>query len=183
MIYLTRSHKAKRSTNREFIVARFFPAQIGRLTYIYLVYIRPLVDMLAREQHLHINDCSSYLFRKRPESDSPHWSTERLTNIVRRFTQDVWGQGITLRLLRQLCIGIADKHVREVSRPFNRFDDRTDKADRGVVFAWSSGHRPLQRARTYGLDGAFPTQLQPQLLERYEWVSVRWHEFLHLPSK
>jgi hypothetical protein len=25
--------------------------------------------------------------------------------------------------------------------------------------------------------------LQPQLLERYEWVSVRWHEFLHMPSR
>jgi hypothetical protein len=40
----------------------------------------------------------------------------------------------------------------------------------------------LQRARSYGLDGAFPVLLQPQLLERYEWVSSRWHEFLHLPS-
>lgn len=49
--------------------------------------------------------------------------------------------------------------------------------------AWQSGHRPLQRARTYGLDGAFPTRLQPQLLECYDHVSTRWHEFLHLPSK
>jgi hypothetical protein len=183
MIYITRSHKAKRSTNREFIVARFFPSQVGHLMYIHLVYIRPFVDLLAREQQPHVDACSPFLFRSRRESDSPHWSTERLTNIIRRFTREVWDQGITLRLLRQICIGIADKHVREVSRPFNRFDDRTDRADRGVIFAWSSGHRPLQRARTYGLDGAFPTHLQPQLLERYEWVSVCWHEFLHLPSR
>ncbi|KAM5527056.1 hypothetical protein FOXYSP1_20568 [Fusarium oxysporum f. sp. phaseoli] len=183
MIYVTRSHKAKRSTNREFVVARFFPSQVGHLMYTYLVYIRPFVDMLAREQLPNIDGCSSFFFRSQLESDSPHWCTERLTKIVRGFTRQVWDQGITLRLLRQICIGIADKHVREVSRPFNRFDDRTDNADRGVVFAWSSGHRPLQRARTYGLDGAFPTHLQPQLLERYEWVSVRWHEFLHLPSR
>ncbi|KAJ0139660.1 hypothetical protein HZ326_17414 [Fusarium oxysporum f. sp. albedinis] len=172
MIYVTRSHKAKRSTNREFVVARFFPSQVGHLMYTHLVYIRPFVDMLAREQLPHINGCSPFFFRSRSESDSPHWSTERLSNTVRRFTQEVWDKGITLRLLRQICIGIADKHVREVSRPFNRFDDRTDTADRGVVFAWSSGHRPLQRARTYGLDGAFPTHLQPQLLERYEWCQI-----------
>ncbi|KAI3572849.1 hypothetical protein IWW34DRAFT_824118 [Fusarium oxysporum f. sp. albedinis] len=61
-------------------------------------------------------------------------------------------------LFRQICIGITEKHVRE------------------------SGHRPLQRASTYGLDGAFPTKLQPQLLELYRWASSRWHEFLHLPS-
>ncbi|KAK2684347.1 hypothetical protein QWA68_017017 [Fusarium oxysporum] len=183
MIYVTRSYKAKRSTKREFVVARFFPSQVGHLMYTYLVYIRPFVDMLAREQLPNIDGCSSFFFRSQLESDSPHWCTERLTKIVRGFTRQVWDQGITLRLLRQICIGIADKHVREVSRPFNRFDDRTDNADQGVVFAWSSGHRPLQRARTYGLDGAFPTHLQPQLLERYEWVSVRWHEFLHLPSR
>ncbi|EXL52797.1 hypothetical protein FOCG_08558 [Fusarium oxysporum f. sp. radicis-lycopersici 26381] len=143
MIYVTCSHKAKRSTNRGFVVARFFPSQVGHLMYIYLVYIRPFVDMLAREQLPNIDGCSPFFFRSRPESDSPHWSTERLTKIVRRFTRQVWDQGIKLRLLRQICIGIADKHVREVSRPFNRFDDRTDIADRGVVFAWSSGHRPL----------------------------------------
>lgn len=56
-------------------------------------------------------------------------------------------------------------------------------AHRNVVFAWQSGHRPLQRGVTYGLDGAFLTRLQPQLLELYEWASTRWYEFLHLPSK
>jgi hypothetical protein len=52
-----------------------------------------------------------------------------------------------------------------------------------VAYAWQSGHRPLQRANTYGLDGAFPTHLQPSLLRVYEWVSTRWHEFLIQPSK
>ncbi|KAH7191294.1 hypothetical protein DER44DRAFT_107205, partial [Fusarium oxysporum] len=144
MIYVTRSHKAKRSANKEFVVARFFPSQVGHLMYTHLIYIRPFVDMLAREQLPRINGCSPFFFRSRSESDSPHLSTERLSNTIRRFTQEVWDKRITLRLLRQIYIGIADKHVREVSRPFNRFDDRTDNADRGVVFAWSSGHRPLQ---------------------------------------
>ncbi|KAL9560653.1 hypothetical protein ACKAV7_015216 [Fusarium commune] len=36
MIYVTRSHKAKRSTNREFVIARFFPSQVGHLMYTYL---------------------------------------------------------------------------------------------------------------------------------------------------
>lgn len=73
--------------------------------------------------------------------------------------------------------------MREVYKPFNRFDDRSASANRNVVFAWQSGHCPLQRGMTYGLNGAFPTKLQPQLLELYEWASTRWHEFLHLPSK
>ncbi|EEA26623.1 hypothetical protein PMAA_015470 [Talaromyces marneffei ATCC 18224] len=49
IIYLTRHHKAKRSTNREFFVVRFLPAQGGRLLYQYLVYIRPFIQMLKDE--------------------------------------------------------------------------------------------------------------------------------------
>jgi hypothetical protein len=70
MIYLTRSHKAKRSTNREFFVARFLPVQLGHLFYKYLVYIRPFIDMLARELGPLASDCSSYLFRSSREEGS-----------------------------------------------------------------------------------------------------------------
>jgi hypothetical protein len=73
--------------------------------------------------------------------------------------------------------------VREIHKPFNRYDDKGFDADLNVAFAWQSGHRPLQRGTTYGLDGAFPTKLQPALLRAYEWASTRWHEFLHLPSR
>jgi hypothetical protein len=41
IITLTRHHKAKRSTNREFFVVRCLPARTGRILYYYLVYIRP----------------------------------------------------------------------------------------------------------------------------------------------
>lgn len=78
---------------------------------------------------------------------------------------------------------MTEKHVVEVHKPFNRFDDKSSTADRNVVFSWQSGHRPIQRASTYGLDGAFPSKLQPALLRIYEWASVRWHEFLQQPSR
>jgi hypothetical protein len=38
----------------------------------------------------------------------------------------------------------------------------------------------LQRSITYGLDGAFPNQLQPALLQLYLRVSKKWHDFLRL---
>jgi hypothetical protein len=95
----------------------------------------------------------------------------------------VWGYAVRIQLYRQLVIGVTEKHVREVHRPFNRFDDKGPHADPNVAFAWQSGHRPIARALNYGLDGAFPTQLQPALLQAYEWVSMRWHEFLGQGSK
>ncbi|KAH7115361.1 hypothetical protein B0J13DRAFT_572414 [Dactylonectria estremocensis] len=47
-----------------------------------------------------------------------------------------------------------------------------------VAYAWQSGHRSAQRSSTYGLDGAFPDQLQPTLLRAYARVSAEWHAFL-----
>ncbi|PMD17840.1 hypothetical protein NA56DRAFT_727883 [Hyaloscypha hepaticicola] len=49
---------------------------------------------------------------------------------------------------------------------------------------WDNGGQPLLYCgTTYGLDAAFPTQMQSALLRLYKWTSTRWHEFLHLTSK
>ncbi|RBA11859.1 hypothetical protein FPRO05_14175 [Fusarium proliferatum] len=111
------------------------------------------------------------------------WPTSRLTEILVKATSKIWNQAINVRLYRQLAIAITERHVREVHTPFNRYDDLSSVADRNAVFAWQSGHRPLQRETTYGLDGAYPFRLQPALLRAYEWASTRWHDFLHQPSK
>ncbi|KAI1525960.1 hypothetical protein PtrSN002B_011687, partial [Pyrenophora tritici-repentis] len=50
IVYLIRHHKAKRSTNREFYVARYLPARASQVVYYYLVYIWPFVRMLQRER-------------------------------------------------------------------------------------------------------------------------------------
>lgn len=186
MAYLIRHHKAKRSTNREFIVVRFLPAEVAHLLYKYLAHIRRFVDLLERERGFSGQsavDSSPLLFRSGNAPTSKPWPTGRFNATLKDATKKVWGHAVNSRLLRQLCIGITEKHVQEIHTPFNRFDDTSQTAHRNAVFAWQSGHRPLQRAVTYGLDGAFPTTLQPQLLELYEWASTRWHEFLHLPRK
>ena len=86
-------------------------------------------------------------------------------------------------MYRQVTIGITEKHVREVYTLFNRYDDQSASADKNAVFAWQSGHRPMERGATYGLDGAYPYKLQPSLLRVYEWASTRWHEFIQQASK
>lgn len=184
LFYLTRSHKAKRSTNMEFFVARFLPRAVSRLLFYYLVYIRPFVDMLSREVYPGIRgSCCIYLFRRGPEPTAEPWRASRLSKLIRQASATAWGNGgVSTQLLRQLAVGITEKHVRYASGRFNLYDDRSPQADRNVVFAWQTGHRPLQRAATYGLDGAFPTKLQPALLERYRWASSCWHHFLELSA-
>ncbi|KAK5292262.1 hypothetical protein LTR16_001987 [Cryomyces antarcticus] len=140
IIYVTRHHKAKRSTNREFNVVRLLPVQLGHVMYKYVVYIRPFTDMLRREQSSSLAiSPSRLLFRSGHALDKP-WDSARLTAILKKATTEVWGQSVNSQLYRQLSIGITEKHVREVHKPFNQYDDKGLKADLNVVFAcpgWS----------------------------------------------
>ncbi|KAL6408600.1 hypothetical protein AUP68_07543 [Ilyonectria robusta] len=184
VIYILQHHKAKRSTNQEFYVVRFLPARLGTVVVKYLTCIRWIVAILEQENPGLLQLGSTIvqrdvLFQTRGKA----WPPSRLTTVLKAATAEVWEQGINARIYRQLAIGVTEKHVREVHSPFNRYDDRSAEADLNVTFAWQSGHRPLQRGVVYGLDGAFPHQLQPSLLRAYEWASARWHEFIHQASK
>lgn len=165
-------------------MARFLPARLGAIIIQYMAYIRPVANLLRRERDHYRNKLqpefqSRFLFQK----DQKRWLSSRVTAIIGSAALKVWQQQLTVQMYRQIAIGITEKHVREVYKPFNQYNDRGVDADRNVVFAWQSGHRPLQRGITYGLDGAYPHQLQPALLRIYEWASAKWHEFIGLQSK
>ncbi|KAL6405833.1 hypothetical protein AUP68_10972 [Ilyonectria robusta] len=178
---ITRHHKARLATNNEFYVARFFSPPVSRLIVRYLVYIRPVAYAVLRK-------CFNYastrtlLFTpisQQGQSSSSTWTTSIFTQELRRCCALAPGvpPGIGTQLYRQVSIAITERHVSSASSPFNRFDDRTGQAQ-DVAYAWQSGHRPMQRHITYGLDGAFPDHLQPSLLRIYERVSRSWHAFL-----
>jgi hypothetical protein len=183
MAYVTRYSKARR-TNKEFNVVRFLPPRPGLLLFYYLVHILPFTKILLREsgRDNRPEPRSTLLFQSDQAPDKP-WLASRLTAVLRKTSAEVLDKPVGVRLYRQLSIGITEKHVREVFRPFNLYDDRGLGADLNAAIAWQSGHHPLLCADNYGLDGAFPTKLQPSLLRVYEWASIRWHEFLHQSSK
>ncbi|KJK87120.1 hypothetical protein H633G_09028 [Metarhizium anisopliae BRIP 53284] len=184
VVYIIRHHKAKRTTNHEFNVVRFLPARLGMVVVKYLAYIRRVVRILRFEMEestktTHSARETRLLFNR----DGKPWAAERMTAVLNAAARQLWQQGLTSRIYRQVAIGITEKHVREVYTPFNRYDDRSATCDSNAVFAWQSGHRLSERAATYGLDGAYPHQLQPSLLRAYEVVSTLWHEFIQQESK
>ncbi|KAF6805085.1 hypothetical protein CPLU01_16012 [Colletotrichum plurivorum] len=182
LVLITRHHKTRHTTNNEFQVARFLPNVVGKLLYLYLVYIRPFTSMLNRACLCPPDTLgSSFLFTSRLRPDTP-WSTDKLSKELLRATTQFIGQPINTRTYRQLSIAITERHVKQIHTLFNQYDDRSRDAPIESAFAWQSGHRPFQRAVTYGLDGAYPDSLQPALLDRYRWVSRQWHSFLGLET-
>ena len=178
LIYVTRHHKARRATNREFQVACFLPPTAGELLFQYLVYIRPFADMLRRVC-LHRPETSRLLFFTSGAENTP-WTSGMLSKELRDHTAEAVGVAFGVQTYRQLSIAITERHIRDISGPFNRFDDHCNEIDMDAAFAWQSSHRPVQRGTAYGLDGAYPDSLQPALLRVYQWASTKWHRFLNL---
>jgi hypothetical protein len=186
LIYITRYHKSRRTTNQEFVIVRYLPYRAGYLLYYYLVYIRPFAEMLQRRCFSHKWTMSGLLFCGDAVLDFSAiprpWTTADLTKTLRQMSCEILDEPIGVQLYRQLSIAITEKHIKQLARPFNRHDDRSPAADVEVAFAWQSGHRPLERGTNYGLDGAFPDALQPALLRVYEWASTEWHRYLNHQS-
>jgi hypothetical protein len=176
---ITRHHKTRISTNNEFYVVRFLPDIVTDIMYRYLVYIRPLTYMLLRVCFAS-HATTPLLFA--PAGPKSAWTTAVLTRELQRLSQATPGIsiGIGVQLYRQLSIAITERHLRGVSESFDRYSSHAAYGDVDAAYAWQSGHMQLQRSITYGLDGAFPNQLQPALLQLYLRVSKRWHEFLRL---
>lgn len=107
-------------------------------------------------------------------SDNPErpWKVEVLTKALKKLSTAVCGIPFGVQVYRQLSIAVTEKHVECISRPFDRNDDNSADAAIEVAYAWQSGHRPVQRGTTYGIDSAFPDSLQPALLEVYCWAST-----------
>lgn len=180
LVYIIRHAKARKATNNEFQVARYLGSKESRLLATYLIYVRPFTDMLCRVCLKHENG-RRRLFASPNSPDTP-WKVQMLTNALKALTKDICGSSFGVQIYRLISIAVTEKHVKQVSKPFNRYDDKTVAADIEVAYSWQSGHRPIQRGATYGIDGAFPDSLQPALLRVYRWASEEWQIFMNLGS-
>lgn len=165
IVYVTRHAKARHSTNQEFQVARYLSQQDSKLVAQYLIYVRSFAEMLRRVCYGQ-EDERRLLFSS-PESLEQPWKSVVLIKALKKLSVEVCGVSMGVQIYRQLSIAVTEKHIKQISRPFNRYDDKSVNADLEVTFAWQSGHRPLQRGTTYGIDAAYPDSLQPALLRIY----------------
>ena len=181
VLVLIKYNKSRASTNRSFWVARFLPPAVGQILFIYLVYIRPVVESIIQDL-LQRQVSTDFLFTDLVNPQLCRWSSSFVSSSLRESSKTT-SIPFTLSSYRHISIGIVRQHVKPIAKPFNLYDDRSTSADiTTAVFSWQSSHRPLQGASTYGLNSAFPTTLQPELLNAYRAVSLIWQKWLEISS-
>lgn len=94
-----------------------------------------------------------------PDQPKQPWSADILTKALKGLTRGVCGVAFGAQIYRQISIAVTEQHIKAVSRPFNRYDNKSPHADIEVAFAWQSGHRPVQRGTSYGINAAYPDSL------------------------
>ena len=130
--YVTRHWKARQSTNREFKVARYLLRADSLFVVYYLAYVRPFAGMLSRRC------CGLERERRLPFASTEHpkqpWKIEMVTKALKKLTNKVCGMGFGVQVYR-VSIAITERHVKQTSRSFDRYDDTSSKADMDVAFA------------------------------------------------
>jgi hypothetical protein len=147
----------------------------------YITYVRPFAEALSHQLgRLPTNDVAythnrPYLFTG---ANFQPYSTTHLSRAVQRQSQRVGLGRLTFARYRQAALAIAKQHVALIAKPFD--PDHPPEDDPRLSFARQAGHRPRVLATAYTIDRAYPTRLQPELLDQYWRVSASWHEWLQI---
>jgi len=176
-LYLTEYHKKRSVVLNSYFIVRYLPEEVGQMLMRYIVFIRPFADSLYTELHpelnLHVrygND--HYLFCSDETPEKP-WDNGELCDVITAESKRVLGFEINISSWRQIVTAVTNIHVQKFGKERQTADQMYE-----ALWAWQAGHKLGTRNENYGLDAAFPSRLQAQMLCLYLALSQCWHEWL-----
>lgn len=118
------------------------------------------------------------------------WTTASLSKIlIESSMESQLSMTLKVGICRHIIIGIAKEHLLGNSLPSsaqsqNKFIRKAFNNDLSRKFlAWQAGHSVFEDMKTYGLNGMYPTKLQPVIIEFYHAASLAYHNFLGIGEK
>jgi hypothetical protein len=182
LLYVTEYHKARSATNLSHVVARFLPEPVAQLVLIFIAFIRPFCNMIYNQIAAFPNKMDGdYLFSDETRPDQP-WDGRHLTRALQQVSNRYLRVSLSVWIYRHFAVAVTRKYVKEIAVFFAFGDEDWEKQfekERGMdVYAWQTGHLRGTNNGHYGLDVAYPSKLQPELLDEYRRISRRWQEWL-----
>ncbi|KAM0721335.1 hypothetical protein Q7P37_003039 [Cladosporium fusiforme] len=170
-------NKACTNTNNSFYVVRSPCPAVERMLFVFLVYLRPLRDMIARKVLFREAnaDPNRHVFSKHDQMVACFKPSDCLRSL-RVATVDS-PLKMTMRNYRQISVAMSKRHMPDLLKPF---DSHTPNDLNGMLhlLSFQTGHKPSTHAGAYALERGFPSKLQPDLIHRYIENSDLWQKFL-----
>jgi len=167
-------NKLKATNHRSFYVVRYLPSKLSNLLYQYLVYVRPFMDFLCTQLKIDHLRSAEFLFLD-PRRKTKHLSSTQATAAFRHATGQFPTQ-MTLSFYRQVSIAIAKRYISKLVQKSNFYEPK-HASDPKNVLAFGAGHYAHAHLTSYAIDRAYPTRLQPELLELYRRLSTQWQQW------
>lgn len=180
LIVIFAYNKACTTTNNSFYVMRAPSPAVEKMLFVFLVYLRPLRDMIARrvlfdEELTPAKEPNRHIFSKHDQATSCYNSDDCLRSLKLATAQSP--MIMTMRNYRQVAIAMSKKHIPGLLKPF---DPHLPNDVDGFLslLSFQTGHKPATRVGSYASENAFPSKLQPDLIHRYLENSDVWQKFL-----
>ena len=172
-------NKACTNTNNAFYIIRTPSPAVGRVLFVFLVYVRLFRDMVARELLVSYTALESnrHLFTWHSEETACFRPKDCLRSLQAATSRAPLV--LTMRMYRQIAAAMSKEHIPGLLKPFNAYAPY-DLDVLLQLLAFQTGHKPLTHAGSYALETAFPSKLQPELIYRYLDNSYVWQKFLLL---
>ena len=186
VVFLTTYDKAqKRRKNVEYVL-RCLPLPLSQIIAQYLIYVRPFSQVVGQKEW-------DYLFG----DERGPWAGNQLSAAVAVATARHLGVRLTILGWRQVAIAIANKHLSQASKTWDREEDEgegdefaegEDEAEVELnlfehILVRQSAHGQGVAQRHYAVDGAFLNFLGPELVGAYTQASRAWHMFFEIKSE
>lgn len=115
--------------------------------------------------------------------DEKPWSTEKLTDIIKRQTQRHMGVSITNRDFRQIIVAIDRRHVRPGQTHDDEDDDDDDEGEFNHPHDQMTAHSTHVASNWYGQLSDATHSFTPESLDMFRDISCRWHRWLGFASR
>jgi len=171
--YYTEYHKTRWAKKASYHIVRYLPQRVGELTALYLAYIRPFASLLHDEHLVEATGFDGDFIFSSEGTPDESWD-KKVSLIMQAETEARIGVRFGVSVYRHMAFAIARHYIPEAAKNFEREDDPRQ------VISWQGGHSKGTNVMRYGIDSAYPTRLQPELLADYWQASQAWHAFLCL---
>nr|CEG04590.1 unnamed protein product [Fusarium clavum]CEG05792.1 unnamed protein product [Fusarium clavum] len=174
MIIIISYNKARASNNYAFYIVRYLPKELSQSLLQYLAIICPVLGFIARQLKVPYWSDREFLF---PDlhGKNRYLTSTQASSILRSLTQDLatpW----TLSSYRQAALAIAKRYISKLVKNTN-FYSPMEATNPLRMFAAGAGYHLRMLLTLYAINKAFPSRLQPELLEMYYRLSKLWQDW------